>query len=92
MSKKVKKIAVIILSVFIGVIGAGIWYVNDYYHCEEEALKILENEENVIASVVQEGYFLDGPGNESAMIFYPGAKVQAESYLPILRRLAENGI
>lgn len=91
MSKK-RKIIVFLSMILALLVGASIWYVNDYYHCEEEAIAILEKEGNVIVSEMEEGYFLDGPEKENAMIFYPGAKVQVEAYLPILYNLAERGV
>ena len=33
----------------------------------------------------------DGPGEGSALIFYPGGKVEAEAYAPLLFSLAEGG-
>ena len=37
-------------------------------------------------------YWVIGDENaETALIFYPGGKVAAQSYLPLLRRVAENG-
>lgn len=38
------------------------------------------------------GWFLDGPSDENAMVFYPGAKVDEEAYIPILYRFAEEGM
>lgn len=37
-------------------------------------------------------YCFDGPGTESAIVFYPGAKVEASAYAPLMLRLAEDGI
>lgn len=37
-------------------------------------------------------YCFDGPGTESALVFYPGAKVEASAYAPLMLRLAEDGI
>lgn len=80
------------LAVFIVFGGVCVWYVNDYYHCEQNALDVLRKPGTVQITEIQEGYFLDGTGEENAMIFYPGAKVEAESYLPILYSLAEKGV
>ena len=38
------------------------------------------------------GWFLDGPSDENAMVFYPGAKVDEAAYIPILYRFAEEGM
>lgn len=38
------------------------------------------------------GYFFDGPGEDTALIFYPGAKVETLAYASLLISLAEQGI
>ena len=92
MRKISKKIWISMLAVFIVFGGVCVWYVNDYYHCEQDALDVLRKPGTVQITEIQEGYFLNGTGEENAMIFYPGAKVEAESYLPILYSLAEKGV
>lgn len=67
-------------------------YVNDYYHSEitiEEAQNLSDTVE-----ITSSGgdIWLDGPGENDIFIFYPGAKVEYTSYLPLLTQLAENGI
>lgn len=37
-------------------------------------------------------YFFDGPGTDAAFVFYPGAKVEASSYAPLMSSLSESGI
>ncbi len=69
-----------------------IWYGSDYYHAdladyEEEFLLtsiFLAEDENVI--------LFDGPGTDTALIFYPGAKVEYTAYEPLMLRLAQSGI
>lgn len=39
-----------------------------------------------------DGYFLDGPGEEEAFIFYPGANIDPDKYMNILMLLAERGV
>lgn len=38
------------------------------------------------------GWFLDGPSEDNALIFYPGAKVDEKAYIPILHGFAGEGI
>lgn len=40
---------------------------------------------------IREGIYVDGPGEDTAMVFYPGAKVEYTAYLPLMYRLAEQG-
>lgn len=82
----------IITIVVIALISFGIYYVNDYYHAGNVAQKYVNGTDNVSVIKTDNGLFLDGPGNDSAVIFYPGAKVEYTSYLPMLSRLSQEGI
>lgn len=84
----VAAIAVLILAVF----AYGIYYVNDYYHADETALACLNGDGNVKVLNTSNGLLLDGYGNDTALIFYPGAKVEYVSYFPLLMNLANKGI
>ena len=64
-------------------------YLGVYYHAEPEAL---EPSPSVKVEKIDGGYFFNGPGNEEALIFYPGAKVEATAYAPLMTALAENGM
>jgi pimeloyl-ACP methyl ester carboxylesterase len=37
------------------------------------------------------GYYFDGPGEQTAVFFVPGAKVDAAAYAPLLSRIAAGG-
>lgn len=67
-------------------------YVSDYYRADDAALAALDSDEAVTVSETDFGWLFDGPGQEAALIFYPGGKVEAEAYAPLLRRLAEKGM
>ena len=69
-----------------------IWYVNDYYHADENIQIYLQEKDSVSVTEMTDGLYLDGPGDNAAMIFYPGAKVEYIAYLPLLSELAESGI
>ena len=70
------------------VVGFGI-YVGDYYRADDAALSIA-------AAAQTEGQFTTLPaadgGTQVGVVFYPGAKVQAAAYLPLLRQLADRGV
>jgi hypothetical protein len=89
MNKKII-IAVAIFLVFI--LGYGIFYFADYFHAEKTATDLLNGTDNVSVVKIPNGLFLDGKGNDSAVIFYPGAKVEYDSYLPMFTQLASRGI
>lgn len=69
-----------------------VWYVNDYYHSEESVQEYLQDNGSVSVIEISDGLYLDGPGEDTAMIFYPGAKVEYTAYLPLVYRLSEQGI
>ncbi len=71
---------------------AAFLYVNDYYHSDESVQEYLSGEGLVSATEMKEGLYLDGPGEDTAMIFYPGAKVEYTAYLPLFHKVAEQGI
>ena len=57
-----------------------------------DAASALVSDALVSVSVKHGVVFFDGPGEESALIFYPGAKVQETAYAPLLRTLAASGV
>ncbi|MDY2777026.1 MAG: alpha/beta fold hydrolase [Collinsella sp.] len=81
---------VLLGTVVLGGAGFFVW-ASDYYHAEPEALAILDE-----AGTIDEGDDIaliprDSPAT-CGLIFYPGAKVEAEAYLPILDMLRDQGI
>ncbi len=92
--KKIWNKKKIVLPLLAGVILliTTLWYVNDYYHTDENVQEYLQTKETVSVTEMSAGLYLDGPGDYAAMIFYPGAKVEYTAYLPLLSDLAEQGI
>lgn len=69
-----------------------ICYSLQYYKVTYEAEAYLESTDTVFVSK-ENGYLLfDGPGTETAIIFYPGALVEYTAYAPILHKLSQAGI
>lgn len=66
-------------------------YLNTYYKADKSVEDCLKNT-TVKVEKINKGYFFDGPGEDSALIFYPGAKVEYTSYAPLMNKLADNGI
>ena len=91
MNKKIKMALYIILALIIFIGCISIWYVNNYSHADPSVNALLNGTENVSVEKVDNGLFLDGPGNDSALIFYPGAKIEYTSYLPLFMDLANDG-
>ena len=92
MNNKLKTALYIILAIIVIIAGFGLWYVNDYYHADASVNAYLNGTDNVSVEKVDNGLFLDGPGNDSALIFYPGAKIEYTSYLPLFTDLADDGV
>ena len=88
-----KKRRLLTLVLLLALFGAGCGvYFGIYYHASPEARALLAGSEKVQISAIDGGWFLDGPGTEDALIFYPGAKVEAVAYLPLLTALARDGV
>lgn len=87
-----KKRYIAIIAIILAIALFSIYYVNDYYHADSDALKYLNASGNVSLTKTSNGVLLDGPGNDTALIFYPGAKVEYTSYLPLMNDLASNGV
>ena len=92
MNKKIKIALYIILALIILIVCLSVWYVNDYSHADASVNTYLNGTSNVSVEKVDNGLFLDGPGNDSALIFYPGAKIEYVSYLPLFMELANDGV
>lgn len=85
-----KKILIIIAAVILVLIGLCVWYVGDYYHVTDRE-QALGGTENVSVTKTEFGYFFDGAGEDNALIFYPGAKVEDLAYAELLKRIAVDG-
>ncbi|MCD8398394.1 MAG: alpha/beta hydrolase [Lachnospiraceae bacterium] len=69
-----------------------IWYACDYYRADAKVTDYLESNGSVEVIEIDNGLFFDGAGEDSAIIFYPGAKVEYTAYAPLMMKLAENGV
>ena len=63
-----------------------------YYHADNDALAALSSRDTVTVERLDRGWRFDGPGQDTALIFYPGGKVEPAAYAPLLTRLAEGGV
>ena len=71
--------------------GGFFWYVSDYYRAEDVALEVMAQDSNI---TVQDNLTILSPVSptDTALIFYPGAKVEAEAYLPLLDQIRQTGV
>ena len=88
---KKKKIILVLMFVLIVVCFISFLYLNDYYNSTIEVNNYVKNNDEIIITKIKDGYFIDGESSENAIIFYPGGKVEAESYIPLLYQLSLNG-
>ncbi len=52
----------------------------------------LDSTESVLVKKTDFGYFFDGPGEQQALIFYPGAMVDETAYALLLREISQGGV
>ena len=84
-----KRILLMVLLLLLLCAGGFGFYVSDYDHADGSALAVLDE-----SGITADGDIIQlSPASESntAIVFYPGAKVEAEAYLPLLDQLRENG-
>ncbi|MBR2857741.1 alpha/beta hydrolase [bacterium] len=87
-----KKLKLIFFVIVLLILAYGVYYVNDYSHAESVVNNYLNGTDNVSVSKLSNGLFVDGYGNDTVLIFYPGAKVEYTSYLPMFVELANQGV
>lgn len=66
-------------------------YTADYYRADSVALAVLQKDQDLQVRGNLTVLSPKTPG-DSALIFYPGGKVEAASYLPLLQQIKERGI
>lgn len=95
MKKKLPMILHLVISVISGLlvltIIAGV-YLNIHYSADNEAVAVFANSGDITVSETDDAFFIDSKGDDTAFIFYPGAKVDSEAYLPLMKKLAANGV
>lgn len=84
-----RKILIVILALIGILAGVCIAYVGDYYHVTDK--EAAADTDTVKVTKTSFGYSFDGPGEDSALIFYPGAKVEDLAYADLLKRIAAEG-
>ncbi len=89
--KKRKKILLTILVIIVILLLAMLVYLERYYHADDSAKEALQSDAQVNVTQIPEGYLFDGPGEDTAIVFYPGGKVEEESYAPLMHQLAGGG-
>lgn len=74
---------ILILAVMAGI------YLSQYYKADAEAVRVLHSDSEGVQVVRTDyGWLFDGPSEQAAFVFYPGAKVEETAYAPLLHRIA----
>ena len=92
-NKRIKRSLIIVLSTIVVLVSTFLLIVlPGHYKANEVALKGLESDDLVV--IVQNDKTIEFVPKlyDKGFIFYPGGKVEAEAYAPILKRLATMGI
>ena len=87
--KNRKKIFLIVfLSLVLILAGAFVIYVSDYYRADDLAMAVMQNDPDLL---VRDNLIILSPETpvDTALIFYPGGKVEFKAYLPILEKIKE---
>ena len=71
--------------------GVVIVYFGMSYQPGDTAAAALEDTGSVKVTETEEYILFDGAGTEDALVFYPGGKVEAAAYAPLMMKIAENG-
>jgi dienelactone hydrolase len=91
MKKRSKIILIAILSILAILTVTFFIYVSDYYQADDVAGAVMQSDDTIR---VQGNLTILTPAtpSDTALIFYPGAKVEDTAYLQILEKLRQNGI
>ena len=66
-------------------------YLLTCYRADQTALAALRSDDAVTVRKTETGRLFDGPSDTDLLIFYPGGKVEAAAYAPLLHSLAAAG-
>lgn len=89
--KRVISLCIILLTILV-ISAVVVVYVNDYYRALDIVSYSLEDSSEVDV-VIDDGMISFVPSSPAAgLIFYPGGKVEYESYVPLMKECAENGL
>ena len=92
MKKISRKSKFIILFATIFVFFCG-WYLFDFYHADVESVNKFLAEKQIEKNILEDKTQVFGSEKAKiGFIFYPGGKVQAEAYVPLMTACAEKGI
>ena len=86
MKKTLNRILIGLLLLIILLLGAFYIYASDYYRADEVAIAVMQSD---AITLVEDNFIVLSPNTpgDTAIIFYPGAKVEYFSYLPMMEKI-----
>ena len=90
--KKLLAALLIIVCVIAAGVGGVMLYASDAYMADDAARAALLSTQNVIVQDTADGYAFLPAQAEAGFIFYPGGKVEAAAYAPLMHALADRGV
>lgn len=86
-----KKLAALI-TIAVLLTAAAAMYLLFTYTADDKARMAMQSDDTVSVTKMSYGYYFDGPSDDTAMIFYPGANVEETAYAPLMHELASAGV
>jgi len=90
--KKGIKIILGILILLVVITGAFLIYASDYYHADETAVDAASINGAVTITNYDGALIFDPENADTALVFYPGGKVEYTAYEPLMLKIAQSGI
>jgi len=89
MKKRFQRILIGLLLLIILLLGAFYIYASDFYRADEVAIAVMQSE---AITLVEDNFIVLSPNflGDTAIIFYPGAKVEYISYLPLMEKIKQS--
>lgn len=88
--KALKITLISILSLIMICVGGFLIWANDYYHAEDMVVATIQGD-NSIKVIDNLTIIYPSVPSDTCIIFYPGAKVEAIAYMPLLEKLKSEG-
>lgn len=94
MKKMLKKVLLLVSSLLLLFVLVFFLYVSDYYKADESAVEALNEDLKENNAIVKDDLIIipSKIKSDTALIFYPGGKIETTAYYPLLSRFADNGI
>ncbi len=91
MKRLCKALGIILIVLAVCGVGVGV-YAGDYYRADEAAVAAMTGTDAVSVIRNEDGIVFLPEGARTGFIFYPGGKVEAAAYAPLMQALAREGV